>query len=139
MKKTLIAAGSLVAVGLLAVGGSIGINSITGRAFPEPAPTVAVRNVSPEVTKPTPTATPTPTPTPEPVVEAAPIVEAPAAPAPAAPPVPAGPDLCPPGTQSNGSDGYNDTSCGPDICWTMPIPDPAHPECDYFYPPSYYR
>jgi len=100
---------------------------------PAPTPTAVVE----EAPTPTPTvvtSTPSPTPTAEPVV--APIVEAPAP-----PPVveePSGPVLCPPGTQSNGNDGVNDTSCLPDVCWTIPVPDPAHPECDYAYPPEYY-
>lgn len=55
---------------------------------------------------------------------------------------PSGPIRCPAGTQANSNDGNenggNDTSCFPDICWTIPVPDPAHPECDYAYPPEYY-
>jgi len=27
----------------------------------------------------------------------------------------------------------------PIICSHIAIPDAAHPECDFFYPPSYYR
>lgn len=63
-------------------------------------------------------------------VEAAPVVEEPAA--------PAGPILCPAGTTVNSSDGYNDTSCAPDVCLTMTLPNPDYPQCDYFYPPEYY-
>lgn len=91
------------------------------------------------------TATPsgiTKTPPPAPVVEAAPapVEAAPVEPAPVVeePAAPPAPILCPAGTTSNGFDGYNDTSCAPVECLTIPIPDPAYPQCDYFYPPEYY-
>lgn len=69
----------------------------------------------------------------------APVEGAPAEPEPVVE-EPAAPDLCPPGTQAQSSDGYNDLSCAPDVCLTLRgLPDPAYPECDYFYPPYYYR
>jgi hypothetical protein len=36
---------------------------------------------------------------------------------------------CPAGSQANTGDGGNDTSCFPDICFHITLPDPAHPEC----------
>lgn len=87
-------------------------------------------------------------PTPTPVAEG--VVAPPAAPEPApepvveevveeAAPVDPGPILCPVGTQANSGDGFNDTSCLPDVCYTLrSIPDPAYPECDYAYPPESY-
>jgi len=123
---------ALGATALVAFGGLWAANTSGILAPPAVEPTAVVQ----EESSPTPTltATPTPTPTVEPVAEApAPVEEAPA-------PEPAGPDLCPAGTQSQSSDGYNDLSCAPDVCLTIRgIPDPQYPECDYFYPPSYYR
>lgn len=94
----------------------------------------------------TPLETVEPAPTPTPVAEE--VVAPPAAPEPEpvaeeaveeAAPVAPGPILCPPGTQANSSDGFNDTSCLPDVCYTLrSIPDPAYPECDYAYPPENY-
>jgi PKD repeat protein len=55
------------------------------------------------------------------------------------PPAPSGPDRCPAGTTVNSNDGTNDTSCLPNICLGLTLPDPAHPECDYAYPPDHYR
>lgn len=67
-------------------------------------------------------------------VEPAPFVAAPApVAAPVAPPAPAPAPVaikCPAGSTSNGSDGFNDTSCYPDVCFTIVVPNPAHPECD---------
>ena len=42
---------------------------------------------------------------------------------------PAGPIKCPAGSSANTGDGPNDTSCFPDICFHIVLPDPAHPEC----------
>lgn len=52
-----------------------------------------------------------------------------------APAVQAPPVLCPGGSTANSSDGYNDTSCLPDICFSIAIPDAAHPECDAAFRP----
>jgi hypothetical protein len=41
----------------------------------------------------------------------------------------AGPVKCPAGSQANSGDAGNDTSCFPVICFTIVLPDPAHPEC----------
>lgn len=61
------------------------------------------------------------------------------APPPPPPPASSGdPDTCPPWTFVNSAENFRHTSCGPLICQTLTLPDPAHPECDYFYPPSYY-
>jgi len=46
-----------------------------------------------------------------------------------------GPIRCPAGSSANSNDGVNDTSCFPDICFHIPIPDPAHPECDTAFKP----
>lgn len=40
-----------------------------------------------------------------------------------------GPIKCPAGSQANSGDGGNDTSCFPEICFHLVLPDPAHPEC----------
>ena len=40
-----------------------------------------------------------------------------------------GPVKCPAGSQANSGDGVNDTSCFPEICFHITLPDPAHPEC----------
>lgn len=40
-----------------------------------------------------------------------------------------GPIKCPAGSQANSGDGGNDTSCFPEICFRITLPDPAHPEC----------
>lgn len=50
-------------------------------------------------------------------------------------PVQASPVRCPAGSTANSSDGINDTSCFPDICFTITVPDPAHPECDTAFRP----
>lgn len=52
-----------------------------------------------------------------------------AAPPPPPPPAPSGPIKCPAGSQANSGDGPNDTSCFPEICFHIVLPDPAHPEC----------
>jgi hypothetical protein len=43
-----------------------------------------------------------------------------------------GPDgliVCPPGSQANSGDSSGATSCFPDICFHITLPDPNHPEC----------
>lgn len=93
----------------------------------------------------TPTSTPTLAPTPTPTPSAASVVETPtpsapqdqvkhAAP-PAAPAHPAAPVRCPAGSMANSNDGTNDTSCLPTICFSILVPDPAHPECDTPFKP----
>ena len=42
---------------------------------------------------------------------------------------PTGPIKCPAGSTANSGDAGNDTSCFPDICFHIVLPDPAHPEC----------
>lgn len=49
--------------------------------------------------------------------------------------VESGPVLCPPGSQANSSDGYNDTSCFPSVCFTISVPNPDYPECDVAFVP----
>lgn len=46
-----------------------------------------------------------------------------------------GPVKCPSGSSANSGDGENDTSCFPDICFHLTLPDPAHPECDVAFKP----
>lgn len=46
------------------------------------------------------------------------------------PPAQSGPIRCPAGSSANSNDGVNDTSCFPNICFSIVVPDPAHPECD---------
>ena len=77
----------------------------------------------------------TPTPTVAPVVEVAvetvaPVVEP--APAPVVEPAPI---KCPAGSTAESGEGMNDTSCIPDLCRTITLPDPAHPECDAPFKP----
>lgn len=36
---------------------------------------------------------------------------------------------CPAGSQANSGDASGDTSCFPEICFHIVLPDPAHPEC----------
>lgn len=45
------------------------------------------------------------------------------------------PVRCPAGSQANSNDGVNDTSCFPVVCFTIQVPDPAHPECDVAFKP----
>lgn len=52
-----------------------------------------------------------------------------------APAEPSGPIRCPAGSSANASDGVNDLSCFPDICFTITVPDPSHPECDVAFRP----
>lgn len=106
-----------------------GVSALT----PEPETQVRYVELAPEKTAaPVEAITTTPTPAEAPV----PVEE----PAPAPAPAPPAPDLCPPGTSSQASDGYNDLRCAPDVCLTLRgLPDPAHPECDYFHEPGYYR
>ncbi len=40
-----------------------------------------------------------------------------------------GPIKCPAGSSANSGDAGNDTSCFPNICFHIVLPDPAHPEC----------
>ena len=54
---------------------------------------------------------------------------------PSTPEAPAAPIKCPPGSTANSSDGVNDTSCFPDICYSIAVPDPNHPECDVAFRP----
>jgi len=115
---------------------------------PEPTKTSAIS----EPIEPSETTSPTPTPEPtvEPVVEPAPVAEAPVepvapAPAPVTAPAPVveapapapepDPIRCPAGSTANSNDGVNDTSCYPDICFTIAVPDPVHPECDEAFKP----
>jgi hypothetical protein len=58
-----------------------------------------------------------------------------AAPAPADPPAPPAPVRCPSGSTANSSDGTNDTSCMWTVCFTITLPDAAHPECDAAFKP----
>jgi hypothetical protein len=46
-----------------------------------------------------------------------------------------GPVKCPAGSQANSADGPNDTSCFPNICFSIAVPDPSHPECDVAFKP----
>lgn len=48
----------------------------------------------------------------------------------APPPPPSSAIKCPAGSQANSGDGVNDTSCFPDICFNISLPNPDHPECD---------
>ena len=48
---------------------------------------------------------------------------------------PSGPIRCPAGSSANSNDGVNDTSCFPNICFTIQVPNPAHPECDVAFKP----
>jgi hypothetical protein len=45
------------------------------------------------------------------------------------PAAPSGPTRCPAGSQANSGDASGDTSCFPEICFHLVLPDPAHPEC----------
>jgi hypothetical protein len=40
------------------------------------------------------------------------------------------PIRCPAGSQALSGDGGNDTSCLPEICFRITLPDAAHPECE---------
>lgn len=93
---------------------------------PAPAPDNPVVQPAAPVTpqEPTQQAPASPQPAPEPVAE-------PPAPAPAPEPEPAPVAvLCPGGSTSVSSDGFNDTACMPDVCFSLTLPDPTHPECD---------
>ncbi|GAA0426553.1 hypothetical protein GCM10009543_22180 [Leifsonia naganoensis] len=50
-------------------------------------------------------------------------------------PVPSGPIKCPAGSQANSGDGGNDTSCLPEICFHITLPDPNHTECETPFKP----
>lgn len=131
---------SVVAVAAI-VGGVYASTSAVQRPAVE-SPTIAPIM---QTSTPTPTLTPSATPTPEPVAEVvAPAPEAPVEQAPveeqkvedpAPPPPPPAPVRCPAGSSANSSDGVNDTSCFPDICFNIAVPDPAHPECDVAFKP----
>ncbi|WP_448808360.1 hypothetical protein [Agromyces bauzanensis] len=41
----------------------------------------------------------------------------------------AGPVKCPPGSLANSGDGGNDTSCFPEECFHVILPDPNYPQC----------
>jgi hypothetical protein len=51
------------------------------------------------------------------------------------PGVATGPIKCPAGSQANSGDGPNDTSCLPEICFHIQLPDPAHPDCETPFKP----
>lgn len=51
---------------------------------------------------------------------------------PAQPPAPI---RCPAGSVANSNDGVNDTSCFPEICFSIVVPNPEHPECDVAFRP----
>lgn len=59
----------------------------------------------------------------------------PPAPAPAPAPEPPAPVRCPAGSVPTESDGYNDLACTYEVCFTITVPDPAHPECDSSFRP----
>lgn len=46
-----------------------------------------------------------------------------------------GPVKCPAGSQANSGDGENDTSCFPEICFHVVLPDPAYPQCEVAFKP----
>lgn len=143
---------SIAAVGLI-IGGTWGVGAALAatRDAPAPAPTSTFepsRFVDDEPIEPTPTPTAEPVPVELPVTEApvepapAPVEPAPAPPAPVvepapapAPPPPPAPVRCPAGSVSTESDGYNDTACTWEVCFTVTVPDPAHPECDAVFRP----
>ena len=114
-----------VAVSGVGVGGYALASGMTQPETVETVETVGKFAPTPvETVEPTPIETPTQAPAPEP----APVVQAPAPPHPA-------PIQCPPGSTSNSNDGTNDTSCYPDVCFSIVVPDPAHPECDAPFKP----
>ncbi|MGV8912480.1 MAG: hypothetical protein ACOH14_07680 [Rhodoglobus sp.] len=132
-KKALISTGAGMLAAIALVGG--GVVAATGTFAPVPEPTV-VPQVTVEEAEVIVQATPEPTVTVEPApVEPAPVPVVIPEPAPAPPPAPVGPTLCPAGSTANSSDGTNDTSCFPNVCFTITVPDPAHPECDYSFKP----
>lgn len=126
MNKSVIAA---IAAGALVIAGGIGITAATAASAPDLERAVAVEA---DVEKVASVVEPIAEPTTEPTVEPVPVVEQPApAPAPAAP----APIRCPAGSTANSSDGVNDTSCFPTVCFTLTLPDPAYPECDVAFRP----
>lgn len=143
-RKIIASAISVVAVAAI-VGGVYAATSAVQRPAEE-SPTIAPVV---QTSTPTPTLSPSATPTPPPVEQAvAPAPEPPAEQAPveqqvveeqppAEQPVeePAAPIRCPAGSSANSNDGVNDTSCFPDICFNIAVPDPAHPECDVAFKP----
>ncbi len=125
MNKKLIAG---IAAAVLIAGGGIGITAVAATNAPTTERAYAIVDSEKQATVVQPVAVETP----EPTVEPAPVVEQPA-PAPA--PAPPAPIRCPAGSTANSSDGVNDTSCFPDVCFTIPVPDPAYPECDVAFRP----
>lgn len=126
MNKKLVAG---IAAAVLIAGGGIGITAAAASNAPSIERAYAVVDIEKQATVVEPVAVETP----QPPAEPAPVVEQPApAPAPAAP---AGPARCPAGSTANSSDGVNDTSCFPNVCFTIPVPDPAYPECDVAFRP----
>jgi hypothetical protein len=146
--------------GVVVVGSAVGIGvHASSVSSTTPTPQVTTSATS----SPVPSDTPNPTVTPDPVVTPsdtpapapAPVVVAPApapaplarqaapapapvavAPAPAPAPVVVTPPIrCPLGSTSQANDGTNDTACLPNVCMTISIPDPAHPECDAVFKP----
>lgn len=52
-----------------------------------------------------------------------------------APQAPSSPTRCPGGSSATESDGTNDTACMWVVCFSLTIPDAAHPECDSAFRP----
>jgi len=48
---------------------------------------------------------------------------------------PSGSVKCPAGSSANSGDGPNDTSCFPNICFHLTLPDPEYPECEVAFKP----
>ncbi|WP_156454742.1 MULTISPECIES: hypothetical protein [Microbacterium] len=131
------------AVGVVAVvavaGGAYALITNLPRLEEQVATTVSIV----DTTTPSPTPSPTPsltstpveqvsTPTPSPsVTQAPPTTQKKQNPAPAT----KAPIRCPAGSSANSNDGVNDTSCYPVICFSIAVPDPAHPECDKPFKP----
>ena len=110
---------------------------------PEPSPTVATQprslfdfedkraDVTPPPTEAPPAAVEAPAPPADDSVVDEGTVDLAPDPEPVPDPEPAPvPVLCPGGSTATASDGFNDTSCLPDTCFSIMLPDPAHPECD---------
>lgn len=125
-KQTVGTVASIAAFAVIATGVIWGSFALREAQSVVPEPTAVVQ-VQPRGFVSEPTSTPTPTP--EPVVEVAPDA------APVEEEAPSGPIQCPPGSTANSNDGVNDTSCFPDICFSISVPNPDHPECDYAFEP----
>lgn len=154
-RKRIASTSAAVATVAALVGGAFAFATATS-ATPAPAPTremisvveqlpeTNIQDLAPDVPVATPTpepvaVEPAPAPAPAPVEEIAPApAPVPQAPAPApavepapAPPAPApAPIRCPGGSSATASDGVNDTGCLADVCFSIAVPDPAHPECN---------